>query len=1047
MRETSFPAAGDSPGLVPGALGSPTPPIAPYQEAFEFAPDARLLISQTGDVIDANRMCPILLGETDKSAIVGRRLASVLPPMDVSGSDEDEIKTMIAVACQGSAYSVNWQVRSEKGTAAPLSVSLRSLGTGENHGTEPAHLQATLRRKNTNPLGEPLKLEDALEDAARGVSSSTGEAFFRSLVEYLSKALRADYAFIGELTGPDQDSIRTIAVCADGQIAPNIEYDLLNTPCANVTSAITGCEVCVYTTGVQAAFPKDDLLIQMGVDAYVGTSLQDSEGAVVGLLVVMYKYPILSTSVARSMLQVFAARAAAELERQRTERARESTVQALTESEERFKSAFERSAIGMAIIGMDDRFIQANPALCKLLGYSLGELCNLTTASISHQGDLARLRSTRKNSQKLLAGEINSFQVEKRYRRKDGSYFWALVGVSPVRDLSGELTHFITQVQDISERKRAEEERTKAIDELRRANEELEVRVQERTAELERDRALLEAVLQQMPAGVMVAEAPSGRLLLGNRQMTRILSGGAADDAPLGSVADLNALTLRRASGGSAYAPGELPIARTLQSGEIVQEEEATLLRSDGSRGVLLFSSRPVHNDQGQIIAAVGTGQDITDRKNTEEALRQLHNELEMQVQERTAELADTNTALQIEVEERRRAEQVSRGQTEALALTINALTAQSDLDTFLSYLMVAIRDVFHADSLGLELYDSLRDVTVPRNSYSGDVHLTPDLLREMGVAPFMPAKKDVAWQAVLANPRPFAVYDMKHDPRVMYRQLFLNFGIQSTLIVPLLLGEKPMGYLFLSHKEARRYGREEIELAQTLAQQVVLAVQLETLASKGEEAAVLSERNRLAREIHDTLAQGFAGILIHLQLAEAALTRKPDKALPALLQARDLAKSSLAEARRSVLALRPTALDNANLSEAVRKITDQVTAGTRLRCRMEVLGAPCPLPKETEDHLVRIAQEALGNTVKYARATEASVALTFGDGTVCLDIADNGAGFVLGSAPRGGGFGLIGMRERLDALHGHLSITSAPGEGTQIHAVVPIACHTDKTL
>ena len=873
-------------------------------------------------------------------------------------------------------------------------------------------------------------LEDALQDAARGVSATTGDTFFRSLALYLSRALHADYAFIGEVSGSgDQSTIRTTAVCVDGEIVPNIEYSLRGTPCANVTAASLsdGCEVCAYPTGAQALFPDDELLVQMGVDGYAGTALFDSGGKVLGLLVVLYRQPIRSLSVVKSILQVFAARAAVELERRQTEQAKEQTLAALMESEERFKSAFERSSIGMAIVGLDDTYLQVNQTLCRLLGYSAEEMVGFTTQSISHPDDLRNLRASRDNSSRLLSGAIDSFQVEKRYRHKQGHYFWAVVGVSLVRDAHGNLIHYITQVQDISERKRAEAERTDAIEALRRANEMLEARVQERTAELEHDRALLEAVLRQMPAGVMVAEAPSGRLILGNEQMTRILR-GVSDGAS--EVSDL---------------PPNLPIVRTLRTGEVVVDEEIGVLRGDGTRSVLLFSSAPIYDEQKQVVAAVSTGQDITSRKNTEEALRRLHNELEMQVQERTAELAHTNTALQTEVQERRRAEQVSRGQTQALSQTLNALTAQSDLDTFLSYLMAAIRDVLQADSLGIELYDAQTDRTIPRHSYAGDQQLTPEMLQSLGIGPFLPAADDVTWQAVLADPRPFGIYDVENDERLIYRTVFWEFGVRSALVVPMLLGERPVGYLFICHQTPRCYEPEEMELARTLAQQMVLALQLETLATKGEEAAVLSERNRLAREIHDTLAQGFAGIVIHLQLAEAAMTRKPEKALPALIQARDLAKNSLAEARRSVLALRPTALDNASLPEAFRRMTGTTTAGTPLRCRLEVLGAPCPLPSDVEEHLLRIGQEAINNVIKYADASEVSVLLTFDDGYVSLLIRDDGVGFTVGDRPKGGGFGHVSMHERVEALRGRLTIDSTPGQGTEIVAVIPIACSTGK--
>nr|CAA9218733.1 diguanylate cyclase/phosphodiesterase (GGDEF & EAL domains) with PAS/PAC sensor(s) [uncultured Armatimonadetes bacterium] len=996
-----------------------------YRQFFENAADPLFLLDESG-FRDCNRAFLDLLGYPDKSRILSKPLSAVSPPAQPDGSaSAHRAAEMVVAASQNGSHRFEWLHRRSDGTDFLMEVHLAaapSAGRQLLHGT----LRDTSAR---------ARLEEALRDTARGVSATTGDTFFRSLVEYLSRALRADYAFIGELVGEDQDSVRTTAVSVDGNLVPNFEYRLWGTPCANVASGITGNQVCAYLSGVQPLFPDDRLLAEMGIEGYVGTPLFDSAGCVLGLMVVLFRQPVRDLPVVESMLQVFAARAAGELERRRSERAREQALAALKASEEHFKSAFERSSIGMAIVDLDDRFAHVNQALCDLFGYSPEEMMQLTTASVSHPDDLRVLRKSRDNTRRLLGGEIPSFQVEKRYRRKDGHYFWGLVGVSLVHDADGNLLHFISQVQDITERKQAEEA-------LRRTNDALEARVEERTAELEKERALLEAILRQMPAGVMVAEGGTGRLLLGNEQMTRILR-GLTDQ--LGGIEDLGRLTMWHPDG-RLYVSEESPLVRTLRGGEVVRDEEIAVLRGDGTRGVLLVSSAPIHDEQGRVVAAVSSGLDITDLKHTEEALRRLHDELEMQVQERTAELAQANAALQAEVQERRRAEQVSRGQTQALARTLNALTARPDVDTFFGHLVQAIQEQLQADGIGFELYDPERDRITHGFSAVGDQVLSDEDVRGWGVSPDgWPAAEDPSWQAVLGERRPLGIYDLRSDPRLIYREQFLRAGAQSVLVVPLLLGDQPMGYSLIFHKQPRRYGPEEIELAQALAQQAMLALQLSRLAEEGQEAAVLKERNRLAREIHDTLAQGFAGILIHLQFAEVAITRKPEKALPALIQARDLAKSSLAEARRSVLALRPNALENASLPDALRKQVDAMTAGTPLRPRLEVLGAPCPLAPRTEDHLLRIAQEALNNAIKYAEAGEVRVTLAFDPGRVTLIVADDGVGFTPGDRPRGGGFGHVGMRERIHAMGGELTIRSAPGQGAEVCASVPVPCETGR--
>lgn len=859
-----------------------------FRLLFERSTDAYFLLVGNG-IPCCNRACLDLLGVNEREAIAWSPLLKPINDIGTDTAPEGESVTEVALRNGTHRYETLYH--------RPDNVVLRVevLLTVVTMDEKPV-LHGTVR-----DVTERQRRVDALRDTARGVSATTGDAFFRSLVEYLSRALDADFAFVGELEGETDRRVRTTAVCVDGQIAPNFEYDLLDTPCANVVES----GICSYPTGVQGMFPRDLLLVDMGVDGYVGTPLFDTQGHVIGLMVVLSRSPLRDLPVAEAMLQVFASRAASELERRRAEAARERALAALTESEQR----------------------------------------------------------------------------------------------------------------------------------LRLANDQLEERVRERTAELERERALLETILRQMPAGVMVAEATTGKLLLGNEQLTRILR-GLTDK--LDGLQDLNRLTMRRPDG-SVYDWEEMPIARALHTGEVVHDEEATVLRGDGSRGVLLISAAPIHSEAGDIIAAVGSGLDITYLKQTEEALRRLHDELEMQVQERTAELAQANRALQTEVQERRRAEQVSRGQTAALSRTLTALTAQPDLDTFLGHLFHAIREQLGADGVGVNLYDAVLDQVVPRFAAIGDHTLSEEDFRQFGVAPGMAAQDEKTWQATVIERQPFAIYDIPGDKRMVYREAFMKVGVQAALVVPLMLNERPAGYCVVFHTHAHQYEPEEIELAQALAQQAILALQLTGLAELGQEAAVLKERNRIAREIHDTLAQGFAGIIVQLKLAETALTRKPEKALPAIHQARALAQDSLSEARRSVWALRPNALEGGTLPEAFRKLVEEMTNGTALQAKFEVTGTHRPLPGETESNLLRIGQESLNNTIKYAQATEARVTLNYEAHQVCLSVADNGVGFVPGDRPRGSGFGHVGMRERMRALHGVLSIRSSPGQGTEIIATVPL--------
>jgi len=197
-------------------------------------------------------------------------------------------------------------------------------------------------------------------------------------------------------------------------------------------------------------------------------------------------------------------------------------------------------------------------------------------------------------------------------------------------------------------------------------------------------------------------------------------------------------------------------------------------------------------------------------------------------------------------------------------------------------------------------------------------------------------------------------------------------------------------------------------------------------LATVSHRAGVLAERERLAREIHDTVAQGFTSVVVLLELAESDVDTDPAAARQRLATARETARQNLAEARALVAALTPVDLQAAPLPEAIGRLVDRFTAETGLPARLTVTGEPRALPANTEIVLLRAAQEALTNVRKHAGAGQVEVTL---DGTV-LAVSDDGAGF--DPAAPTGGYGLAGMRRRVEEIGGTVSIASGQN-GTRV--------------
>ncbi|MFI5903085.1 sensor histidine kinase [Streptomyces cyaneofuscatus] len=239
------------------------------------------------------------------------------------------------------------------------------------------------------------------------------------------------------------------------------------------------------------------------------------------------------------------------------------------------------------------------------------------------------------------------------------------------------------------------------------------------------------------------------------------------------------------------------------------------------------------------------------------------------------------------------------------------------------------------------------------------------------------------------------------------------------------------LGYDALFRESERR--RELIvELVATRAE----------LAEAERTAGTLAERERLAREIHDTLAQGLSSIQLLLRAAERTLPEDAP-ATSHVRAAREAAQANLAEARSFVRALTPPDLEHGSLAAALERLCARTT-GPDLTVRFAVSGRPVELPTPYEVALLRTAQSALANTVRHARAGRAEITLSFMDTSVALDVVDDGRGFDPSGAPvaeRGdGGFGLPAMRSRAATLGGTLSVESAPGQGTALAVTLPLA-------
>jgi signal transduction histidine kinase len=202
----------------------------------------------------------------------------------------------------------------------------------------------------------------------------------------------------------------------------------------------------------------------------------------------------------------------------------------------------------------------------------------------------------------------------------------------------------------------------------------------------------------------------------------------------------------------------------------------------------------------------------------------------------------------------------------------------------------------------------------------------------------------------------------------------------------------------------------------------------------------VIEERNRMAREIHDTLVQEFAGISLHLEAADSVGNAARENISEYVARARELAKSGLEDARRLLLGLRPRPLEGSRLSDALRQLAENFSLDCGMQCSFCQRGRAHKLPEETENELYRVAQEALCNVRKHSRARSVSILLRYRSSRVLLAIKDNGQGFLLRTPNgRAQGFGLLAMSDRAAQLGGRMDVNSRPGAGTELKMTVPM--------
>jgi len=416
--------------------------------------------------------------------------------------------------------------------------------------------------------------ERALVDLVAGTASVAGSEFFPALVRSLAEALQVRHVTLSELL--DTNRARLLAGWSNGRLQPPQIYHFAGTPCERL---LQGSGEYYVPDNLQALFPADRQLVEPAARCYLGVPLRTRNQQTIGQIGLWHDRPLEEPERARSLLQIFAARAAVELERDRAETA-------LKRSFEQFQAIFHHSPIWMSIVDLQGRFLRVNRACCELLGYSAEELCQRSLADLTHPEDR---QCSQLEFQRLARGEANHYQTEKRYVTRSGQTIWAILNATLVRDSFGQPLHAIAQAIDITERVEAERSY----------------------------RSLFENAIE----GIF-RTTPDGRYLAANPALAKTLGYKTPADL-VAAITDIGAQLY-------VNPDDRREFVQQIELFNKIAEFEYQVYRRDGSTIWVSENARAVRDERGQICYYEGTVEDITERKETETQLYHLafHNPL-----------------------------------------------------------------------------------------------------------------------------------------------------------------------------------------------------------------------------------------------------------------------------------------------------------------------------------------------------------------------------------------------------------------------------------
>lgn len=667
---------------------------------------------------------------------------------------------------------------------------------------------------------------------------------------------------------------------------------------------------------------------------------------------------------------------------------------ALRASEEKLRKLFEILPVGISVLDSSRNIQLTNPALARILGLSQDQLQSGAYAARTYlrndgtempPGDFPSVRAARER-QPVRDVEIGLV-------KEDGEEIWTNVSAVPLPYADWSV---IVTTADITRRKRAEIA-------LQQVHDDLERRVHDRTAELLDLNRLLRAEIaerERVQEDLRASEERFRQLAdntdqvfwvadLATRQPLYIsqayedLWGRAPQslyDHPSSFYETIHPEDRQRV---------ELALDQASQEEQVAQFQ---LVRPDGSLRWAQLRVFPVRDAQGRVYRLAGIAEDISDQVQAMQLL-------ERRVAERTHQLS-------------------------ALLRIASGMTLTLELGSLLEQILDGLEVLVQYDAAVIYELQGEELVAVAHRGRGAPVDLVP--------GPLCLAESAIA-QSALSGREPLLLSHVQartDDSLLVPVSDWASCGIAA----PLAMQQRALGLLVLYSRLPESYSPQQAELLLTLANQAAVGIENAHLYEQLPALAVIEERQRLARDLHDSVTQTLFSANIIAETLLRTWDQDPEGVRRRLPQLHRLTSAALAEMRTLLLELRPAALAEMPMSDLLRQAVDAFSGRTRTAASLSVAGQH-RLPEAVQIALYRIVQEALNNVAKHARATEATIHYQSEPGGVTLRIRDNGRGFDPDLLPPGS-MGINILRERARAIGATLSITSQPGDGTEIMVV-----------